>query len=102
MQELTIYLNNQVVKHVPITAKSLIIGRDKYCDIILRDKTVSKRHAMILRHNDQCYIEDMGSTNTTQVNYRETHQHKLKHNDLITIGRFQLVFSDDSNLKSEQ
>lgn len=102
MQELTIHLNNQIIKRVPIATKTLIIGRDKHCDIILRDKTVSKRHAMILSGHNKCYIEDMGSTNTTQVNYQEIHQHKLEHNDIIIIGRFQLVFSDDMHLRTSQ
>ncbi len=94
-RELIIYQNNQLVRRVPITAKHTTIGRDKFCDIVLRDKTVSKHHATLLSTADECYIEDMASTNSTQVNFHEIQQHKLENNDSITIGRFQLIYSQD-------
>jgi len=95
-RELLIKQNNQLVRHISLTTKRVTIGRDKFCDIVLRDKTVSKRHAMILNDADASYIEDMGSTNSTQVNSREVQQHKLKDNDIIMIGHFQLYFQQES------
>lgn len=47
---------------------------------------------MILNDLETSYIEDMGSTNTTQVNFQEIQQHKLQDQDIITIGRFQIHF----------
>ena len=95
IRELVIKQNNQLVKHIPLTNKHVTIGRDKFCDIVLRDKTVSKRHAVILNDADTSYIEDMGSTNSTQVNSRQIQQHKLQDNDVIVIGHFQLHFQQE-------
>lgn len=103
-RKLIIRQNNQLVKQISLIKRHISIGRDKFCDIILRDKTVSKRHAMILNDADTSYIEDMNSTNTTQVNSREIRQHKLEDNDVISIGRFQLHFQQESieAVKNEQ
>jgi len=95
-RELIIKQNNQLVRHIPLTNRNMTIGRDKFCDIILRDKTVSKRHAMILNDADASYIEDMNSTNSTQVNSQEIQQHKLQDNDVIVIGHFQLHFRQEA------
>ena len=99
MRELIIKQNNQLIKRVTLTDKNITIGRDPFCDVILRDKTVSQRHAMILNDLGTSYIEDMGSTNTTQVNFQEIQQHKLQDQDTITIGRFQIHFQ--INVESE-
>lgn len=101
-RELIIKQNHQLVKHIPLTNRNMTIGRDKFCDIILRDKTVSKRHAVILNDLDASYIEDMDSTNSTQVNAKQIQQHKLQDNDVIIIGRFQLYFQQESLEKNDE
>lgn len=94
-RELLVKQNNQVIKHIPLTKRHMTIGRDKFCDIVLRDKTVSKRHAIILNDADASYIEDIGSTNGIQVNSLSIQQHKLQDNDVIVIGHFQLHFQQE-------
>ncbi|MEN3001333.1 MAG: FHA domain-containing protein [Armatimonadota bacterium] len=45
-----------------------LIGRDPSCDVLLNDATVSRRHARILIEDNTAYLEDLGSTNGTQLN----------------------------------
>lgn len=46
----------------------IIIGRDPHCDVALQDDTVSLRHARLLYHHGQWWLEDLGSTNGTRLN----------------------------------
>jgi FHA domain/DUF1707 SHOCT-like domain len=44
------------------------IGRAVDCDLVLRDQTVSRRHAELRRAGDGWMLTDLGSTNGTRVN----------------------------------
>jgi hypothetical protein len=46
----------------------LTIGRDRTCDLVLADRTVSRLHAVLRRFGDEWFVEDLGSTNGTRVN----------------------------------
>jgi len=50
------------------TSAEIIIGRDKTCDYILTNDTVSGRHARLSHHHSQWWIEDLQSTNGTFLN----------------------------------
>lgn len=46
----------------------ITIGRDPGCDIPLPDDTISARHAHLTYHHNQWWLEDLASTNGTQLN----------------------------------
>lgn len=46
----------------------ILMGRDSHCDIPLDDNTVSSRHARLVFHHGQWWLEDLGSTNGTRLN----------------------------------
>jgi len=46
----------------------VIVGREKGCQFCMKDDTVSARHAMLSFHNNQWWVEDLGSTNGTYLN----------------------------------
>lgn len=46
----------------------ILIGRDSHCDIHIQDETASTRHARLAFHHGQWWLEDLGSTNGTQIN----------------------------------
>jgi pSer/pThr/pTyr-binding forkhead associated (FHA) protein len=96
MREITVRHNNQVIKHRLLSKQLITIGRDRQCDICLLDKTVSRRHAMILNDAENSYIEDLDSTNGVFVNQLPVKQQKLNDNDVISIGHFHLTFKHKS------
>ena len=53
-----------------LTADETIVGRIQFCDIVLRNHTVSRRHARIVRTDDGFFIEDLSSLNGTYLNGR--------------------------------
>lgn len=62
-----------------------LIGR-KDCDLVLNDVQVSRRHAELKIVGQKLVIEDLMSTNGTQVNGITITRIQLAPNDLITIG----------------
>jgi hypothetical protein len=44
-----------------------IVGRDPSSDVLISDGTVSRRHACIIIAENHAYIQDLGSTNGTQL-----------------------------------
>jgi pSer/pThr/pTyr-binding forkhead associated (FHA) protein len=68
---------------------SVIIGRDKDCDIPLPlDNFLSRRHAQILVIEPECFLEDLGSTNGTFVNEERLDKRVLLENgQLFRIGK---------------
>jgi pSer/pThr/pTyr-binding forkhead associated (FHA) protein len=65
----------------------LTVGRAAGCHIALDDRFVSQLHARMFRRDDQCFIEDLGSTNGTFLNdVKVTSPALLSKNDLVRIG----------------
>lgn len=50
------------------SCSEIIMGRDSTCDFPLNDQTVSSYHARLSYHQNQWWLEDMGSTNGTLLN----------------------------------
>lgn len=67
------------------------IGRTKTADIFLKDDTVSRNHALIVRNGDEYKIFDQNSANGVIVNGDRVTEAVLKNEDLITIGIFTLI-----------
>lgn len=76
-----------------IKPEKTTIGRSPECDIFLDDVTVSRRHAQIVRRDDQTvWMEDQGSLNGTFLNRRRIESAKLEDGDELQIGKYRLTF----------
>lgn len=65
----------------------ITLGRKSDNLIILNDQFVSSHHAKIFVSNDECFIEDLNSTNGTFVNEeRVLGTRKLMMNDSVRLG----------------
>ncbi len=73
--------------------KSNLIGRDQSCDLLLTDEHVSLKQCQLVYRGEHFTVIDLGSLNKTRVNGEEFIQKNLKHGDIISIGKTQLIFS---------
>jgi pSer/pThr/pTyr-binding forkhead associated (FHA) protein len=80
------------------------IGRDYGCVLRIDDPAVSRRHVRLLHRSDGVYVEDLRSTNGTQLNGRPlVAPAVLCDGDTITIGAHVLTvrFDEDADFEQE-
>ena len=75
-----------------LDSERLTIGRGPDSDIFLDDVTVSRDHALLVRRNDQWFLDDLGSLNGTYVNRRRIDTQQLADADELQIGKYKLTF----------
>jgi len=90
-------LNGQVIATIPLAAgaeqeQEWYIGRQKGCDVLVDDPSVSGVQAKILRSGLQWYVLDAISMNGTFVNDLQVGKQYLKSSDLIRFGSVDAVF----------
>jgi pSer/pThr/pTyr-binding forkhead associated (FHA) protein len=57
---------------------------------------VSGEHAVIVTILNDCFLEDLGSTNGTLVNGNPVKKHFLQNNDVVELGKYRLKFVGDA------
>src|SRR6266566_2694481 len=73
--------------------RSILLGRDKTCDVVLADIAASRKHAEVFPGPDGSYIRDLGSANGVIVNQMKIdNPYLLVHGDRIMIGGIILFF----------
>lgn len=82
-------------KDFPLTKERVTIGRHADNDIPLNDKAVSGHHAVVITILQDSFLEDLDSTNGTQVNSKQVAKHPLSHGDVISIGRNTLKYEGE-------
>ena len=81
--------------HVPVGAVTLV-GRSPSCDLsLLYDKSVSGRHALLVRDGDSVRLMDFRSTNGVRVNDQKVEEAVLAPGDMVAIGGMRMVFRRD-------
>lgn len=105
MAYLALIVEEVVINKWEITGDEMIIGRVKFCDIQIEDQSVSSKHARLLVKNDPFLIgnkmiilEDLDSTNGTELNGKSVKREQLKNGDTIKIGFNQFRFINSSAL----
>ena len=83
-------LTRLVALHQPVTH----LGRGFSADVRLEDQSVSRRHAVIVDHEDGARILDDRSANGTFVNGRRVTEAALHDRDVLRLGRVALVYRD--------
>ena len=79
---------------------SVSIGRSPESNVFLDDVTVSRKHAQILRANNEFIIKYTHSLNGTYVNSVSITEQSLRMGDELQIGKFHALFFGNQHLKS--
>src|ERR1051326_8556714 len=83
-------------KEVPLNKERVTVGRAPDNDIPLNDKAVSGHHAVVITILQDSFLEDLDSTNGTQVNGKQVAKHPLSNGDVIAIGRATLKYQGEA------
>lgn len=73
----------------------LVIGTAPDCDVLVRSEYASAHHARVSQNGGLWWVEDLGSTNGTQLRrggatIRVTARQPLQLGDVIVVGRVQI------------
>ena len=100
MPTLTLKLKNKSLEEYQLKkGVSLTIGRRKTNDVVIEDPAVSGHHAKIDPLDGRFVLIDLQSKNGSFVNAQLINSHWLKHEDIITIGGYTLVFHYDDEVQ---
>ena len=92
MSKLIITIEGKKFDEVRLHHGTMYVGRDKDNDIRLNGSSVSAKHAKIVTFFEPSYIQDQNSTNGTYVNDKCVNKHTMRNGDVITIGKYHLIF----------
>src|SRR4051812_5604259 len=84
-----------------LTKPLVTLGRGVANDLVLKDGSVSRLHAVVKQEKGKITIADRGSTNGVLVNgVRIATETALRHGDLARVGRFNLTLEsqEETNL----
>jgi hypothetical protein len=80
---------------VALSSDTVTIGRLAECDVVLKDKGASRKHAQLKRRDGSWTLTDLGSTNGTRLNGQTVQSRELSDGDTITIGTTMIEFRRD-------
>ena len=78
-----------------------VIGRSNSNDLVIIDKEVSRRHALIDRIGGIYVIEDLNSKNGILVNRKRRSRALLRSGDIITFGQVDVAFYTNAGGKPQ-
>ncbi len=90
--KLILKFKDTVIAEYELTQEETTIGRKEENTIHVDNLAVSSRHARVLKIGQKIILEDLGSTNGTQVNDKDVSKHVLNHGDIITVGKHTMSF----------
>jgi hypothetical protein len=89
---LVLLQGGQPVRAYPLNATQVSIGRADSSDVALADPSVSRNHARIVREGDDFIVEDLRSTNGTEVNGQPVRRRRLADGDVVKLANSTLQF----------
>jgi len=92
MPKLILSTKDEIIDEYPIDKELVTIGRRTDNDICLDNLAISGYHTQISMVLNDCFIEDMNSTNGTFVNSKIVRKHALKDGDIIDIGNHRIKY----------
>lgn len=81
-----------------LTNGNHVIGRGRNCDLVIRELTLSRRHARIcVSNNGDFLLEDLGSKNGTFIDDVKVSRQPLPPKSIIRLGDVRLFLSQSSS-----
>lgn len=97
MAKIILTVDGVTLKELPLTKERITIGRRSTNDLVIDHVAISGKHAAIVSQLDDYLLEDLDSTNGTQVNGQPVKKHYLQDRDIIELAPYQITFIAGTN-----
>jgi predicted component of type VI protein secretion system len=78
---------------IVLDTQDLSLGRSPENDLAIDEPEMSRKHAVFKRTAEGCCIDDMGTSNGTDVNGESMDHADLSHGDKIRIGEVEITYA---------
>jgi hypothetical protein len=89
-------MDDLVLKEINLSKERTTIGRKPHNDIQIDNLAISGEHAVVISILNDCFLEDLGSTNGTFVNGQSIKKHFLQTGDTIELGKYRLKYINEA------
>ena len=80
--------------------RSVVVGRDNSCDVVVAADNVSRRHAEIVLHRGQLKVRDLGSSNGTTIDSKPVTEADWSGGQVLEVGPAR--FARESDLADQK
>ena len=101
MAKIILSMNGAALREMVLPKGRITIGRRPQNDIVLDDPAISGQHAAIVTTDADACLEDLNSTNGTQVNGQPVRKHFLQDDDVIELARYRIRYLADIQVGAE-
>lgn len=92
MAKIILLKDDAVLREIALCKERITIGRRPHNDIVIEDLAISGEHAVVVTVNGDSFLEDLNSTNGTQVNGQPVRTHFLQEGDVIELAQFRMRY----------
>jgi predicted component of type VI protein secretion system len=78
---------------IVLDTQDLSLGRSPENDLAIDEPEMSRQHALFKRTVEGCRVDDMGTSNGTNVNGENVDHADLRHGDVIKIGEVEITYA---------
>ena len=82
--------------------ETVMLGREPPCEIVVRDASVSRKHARVFRKDDEVWVEDLDSHNGTILRGGRVGRARLQPADEVHCGAAKLILASTRIEAEEQ
>ena len=84
--------NGETLGKMVMERPRLMIGSAEDNDIVIKDSSVSRYHALLVRFGDTAFVKDLNSKSGTYVNMDRIKDQMVIHQDILSIGNHRIKF----------
>jgi pSer/pThr/pTyr-binding forkhead associated (FHA) protein len=101
MPEIIVKLGDNIVHKYIFDKEIMSVGRARDNDIVIENLSVSRNHARIRKEEDRFILTDLNSANGTYVNGVRVTRVEIVDEDVVTIGKHKLHFTNKPVVEEE-
>lgn len=99
--QLIFFKKGKYIGNKEIPNKKIRIGRDQRSDVVIKDRSVSRKQCQIVKEGDIFILKNYSQANTTTLNGEiVTKSTEIKYGDVVGIGN--IAFTFDSVMETDQ